>query len=99
MKKSGRLKNNEYDIVLKNIAYNLRRLRKSRKWSQEKLANEADIDRTYMGHIENCKYGVGMKVLCRLAKALDADITDLFMGEIVEEKEVEDQMESLEGQV
>lgn len=73
--------NNDYEQVLKNIAQNVRRLRKERGWSQEDLANAADIDRTYIGYIENCKNNVSIKVLCRIAEAIEMDADALLKYE------------------
>lgn len=69
--------NNDYNKVLKNIALNVRRLRKERGWSQEDLGNAAEIDRTYIGYIENCKHNVSVKVLCQIAGVFGIGIEDL----------------------
>ena len=38
--------------VRKRLAVNMKRLRKERGWSQEALADEAGLDRTYISGIE-----------------------------------------------
>lgn len=81
MDKKESLIKNDYQDVQKLIAENLRRIRKERGWSQEKLAAFSDIDRSYIGFVENCKYNVSVKVLCELAKALEVDITSFFVIE------------------
>ena len=60
------------------VARNLRRLRVQRKVSQEVLAVDAGIDRTYVSRLERSLENPSVAVLERLAKALDADIRDLF---------------------
>lgn len=70
--------NNDYDIILDYLARNVRRLRKAQKKSQLKLSYDADVDRTYIGYIENKKYSVSLKVLCALAKALGVDVEELL---------------------
>lgn len=62
------------------IARNVRRLRVARGVSQEALALDAGIDRTYMSRLE--REGVSenpsLDVLERLAGALGCDLRDLF---------------------
>ena len=53
----------------KRIALNL---------SQEKLANMADIDRTYLPGIENGKRNVSLAVAEKIAKALNVPLTKLL---------------------
>lgn len=60
------------------VARNLRRLRVSRAISQEALAVDAEIDRTYVSRLERSLENPSVAVLERLAIALDADIRDLF---------------------
>ena len=43
--------------------------------SQEKLANIADIDRTYLPDIENGKRNVSLAVAEKIAKALNVPLT------------------------
>ena len=60
------------------VAWNLRRLRVARGISQEQLAVDAGIDRTYVGGIERGKENPTVTVLARLAVALDHRITEFF---------------------
>ena len=46
--------------------------------SQEKLANIADIDRTYLPDIENGKRNVSLAVAEKIAKALNVPLTILL---------------------
>ena len=48
----------------------LRILRKKKGWSQEKLALEANMDRSYVGGVEQGKRNISLKNICRLAKSL-----------------------------
>lgn len=57
------------DIKL-TVGHNIRRLREKRGWSQEKLAEMADLDRTYVGRIERGEKSIGVENLFRLAAAL-----------------------------
>ncbi|MDR0823723.1 MAG: helix-turn-helix domain-containing protein [Prevotella sp.] len=46
--------------------------------SQEKLANMADIDRTYLPDIENGKRNVSLTVAEKIAKSLNVPLKDLI---------------------
>lgn len=46
--------------------------------SQEKLANIADIDRTYLPDIENGKRNVSLAVAEKIAKVLNVPLTKLL---------------------
>lgn len=60
------------------MAWNLRRLRVSKGLSQENLAVDADVDRSYVGRLERGLENPTVNILERLAKALSADIAELF---------------------
>lgn len=52
--------------------------RLSLKFSQETLANMADIDRTYLPDIEKGRRNVFLKVAEKIAKALNVSLKDLL---------------------
>ena len=56
----------------------IKELRKQKGLSQEKLANMAEIDRTYLPTIEKGERNVSIEVVERLAKALDVKVKELF---------------------
>lgn len=56
----------------------VREKRLSMKLSQEKLANLADIDRTYLPDIENGRRNVSLIVAEKIAKALGVSLTELL---------------------
>ncbi len=60
------------------VARNLRRLRVARALSQENLAVDAGVDRTYVSRLERAMENPTVAVLERLSKALDAEIADFF---------------------
>jgi transcriptional regulator with XRE-family HTH domain len=68
------------DLLLVKLGQSLRRHRDSAKLSQEKLAEIAEIDRTYVSDIERGNRNPGIKNLARLAKALDITTADLCKG-------------------
>ncbi|EIT7132641.1 helix-turn-helix transcriptional regulator [Vibrio natriegens] len=57
---------------------NLRRIRKSKGISQDKLALSADIDRSYMGRIERGEVNITLEKAYQIASVLDCDIRDLL---------------------
>lgn len=69
---------NQLIEVLNTIGKKIVDRRKELNLTQEDLAFTADIDRTYIGYIENGKQNVTVSVLCKLANALDINIKELF---------------------
>lgn len=64
--------------ISKIIANNIKKIREERHLSQEKLAFECGLHRTYIGMIERCEKNVTVVSLLRIASALNVDITDLI---------------------
>ncbi len=62
------------------IGTNIRKLRNSKKLSQEELAFKAGIDRSYLSEIENGYKNLGVLTLGQIAGALGVKITALFAG-------------------
>ena len=66
-------------VAKKVIAANLRRYRNVVGISQEKLALDAEVDRTYVSQLERGIANPSLEVLCRLANTLGIEPTDLFL--------------------
>jgi len=60
------------------VARNIRRLRVARLLSQEALAVDAGIDRTYVSRLERGLENPTVAVLDQIARALRADIAEFF---------------------
>lgn len=60
------------------IGSNIRRLRKSQKLTQYDLAIRCDMDRSYLGYIENAKFNVTLAKLCDIANVLDVNVLEFF---------------------
>lgn len=60
------------------FAANLRRLRHAKGLSQEELAYEAGVNRTYMSKIEKGGTFVGLEIIGKLAKVLDVEAAELL---------------------
>jgi transcriptional regulator with XRE-family HTH domain len=56
----------------------LRRIRKERGWSQQRLADRANVDKVTIVHIEGGKVSPKVETLEKLAAALKVDLADLF---------------------
>jgi ribosome-binding protein aMBF1 (putative translation factor) len=64
---------------LRNVlAKNMRTLRRARGLSQEALADEIGIDRTYCGSVERAERNVSIDNVARIAKALAVEPWKLF---------------------
>jgi DNA-binding XRE family transcriptional regulator len=60
------------------IAQNIKRFREDQHMSQEKLAEEAGLHRTYIGMVERCEKNITVVSLERIAQALNVELTDLI---------------------
>jgi transcriptional regulator with XRE-family HTH domain len=65
---------------LKELGRRIRRLRKEVGLTQEQLADEAELDRSYIGGIERGERNITFSVLCQIAKALHVEISDFTSG-------------------
>lgn len=64
------------------FARNLRRLRHSRRLSQEKLAHLAGIDRTYVSSLERSVYSPTIDMVATLATILEVSPEDLLRADL-----------------
>ncbi len=62
------------------LGQNVRALRKMRSMSQEHLALEAELDRTYISQVERGRRNVSVINLCRLAYVLGIPPGTLLEG-------------------
>jgi transcriptional regulator with XRE-family HTH domain len=64
--------------VPKKLGIRIRKLRQQKKLSQEDLALEADLHRTYITLVESGRQNITVGTLCKIAKVLD-----ILPGEIL----------------
>ena len=64
--------------LLERIGTIIAARRKELNLTQEDLAFAADIDRTYVGYVENGKQNITISMLYKFAKALKMDVKDFF---------------------
>ncbi len=64
--------------IKNTIGARIRELRKARKLSQEYLAFLCDLDRTYVGSVENGKRNISIENIEKIARALSISLRELF---------------------
>ncbi len=64
--------------VRKLFGQRLAELRKAKGWSQEALALESGIARSYLGGVERGQRNIALVNICRLAEALETSPDDLL---------------------
>jgi len=62
------------------LGQNIRMARKAHGWSQERLAEKADLHPVYVGEIERGVKNVSFDVLVRLSRALRCRVSELVQG-------------------
>ena len=67
------------------LGLSIKHLREQKKFTQEKLAEFADIHTSYIGQIERGHRYPSLKVVFKIADALNVPISDLFAGLNVKE--------------
>jgi len=65
--------------IKEDLARNLKRIRLEKGFAQERLALEADVDRTVVSKIERGVTNPSLEILLRLANQLEVELTDLLM--------------------
>lgn len=60
------------------IGNRIKELRKKLGLSQEKLANNCELDRTYVASVENGKRNISIINLEKIVKALNVSLKDFF---------------------
>jgi transcriptional regulator with XRE-family HTH domain len=66
--------------IQKKFGQKLQKLRQEKGLSQEKFANLAELDRTYIPSIEKGERNISLAVIYKLNKALGITISDFFEG-------------------
>jgi len=60
----------------------IKEIRESLGWTQDKLAQEAGISKSFLSEIENNKTSIGGENLLKIANVLDASLDYLMKGEL-----------------
>ena len=62
--------------IRRQVGRNLKRIRKERGWSQEQLAFESGLHRTYISGIERGARNPTIVILAQLAETLAVDVSE-----------------------
>lgn len=66
--------------ILIKLGNAIRAARKSRGWSQEELAFQAGLDRTYIGSVERGERNIAALNLVKIAAVLGVGVGELLEG-------------------
>ena len=72
---------NAYDETAQHLASNLRRMRETRGWSQQQLADNSGVPRPTIANLESGDGNPTLSVMLRLAQALGISIEQLIVSE------------------
>ncbi|MGC4041948.1 MULTISPECIES: helix-turn-helix domain-containing protein [Flavobacterium] len=64
--------------ILEKFGEKIKEYRKQKGFSQEQLAEKANLHRTYIGMIERAEKNITLLNIEKIANALDVKITDLI---------------------
>ena len=67
--------------IVRALALRIRELRRAKGWSQEWLAEQASMHRTYLAGIERGLRNPALKNLIKISQALDVSLSELFGSE------------------
>lgn len=67
-------------IIIETFGRTLQEARKDKGWSQEKLAEMADLDRTYISSVERGHRNISIINIYKLAQALDVIPSSLLQN-------------------
>ena len=68
------------------IGLRIKELRNAKGISQEALAGEANLDRTYINSVENGKRNISIENIEKISKALSCSLQEFFLSEIFNNK-------------
>lgn len=64
--------------LVRHLGVSIRRLRRARAWSQERLAGQAGLNRSYVGELERGTVIASIVTVDKLARAFAVDIDQLL---------------------
>lgn len=68
------------DPMLRDLGRYLRSVREKRGWSQEELAFQCGLHRTYVGAVERGEYNITLLSLRAITRALNITVLDAVRG-------------------
>lgn len=70
-----------YASQLKKLGKKIKKLRLSKKLTQQKLADDCEVDVRTIQRIEKGEHGVGLHIVFALADAFEMSVSDLFQND------------------
>lgn len=64
--------------ICTRVGFRIRELRQSKGWSQQILADHAQIERSHLARLEDGKREAGLKILEKIAEALEVETYELL---------------------
>ena len=83
--------------IVEILGSNIRNLRKERNWTQEQLAEKAEISVPYMTQIELGKKQASLETVENIAKALSVSIDELFRSTPSSSKNINASLKTFES--
>ena len=83
--------------IVEILGNNIRNLRKERNWTQEQLAEKAEISVPYMTQIELGKKQASLETVENIAKALSVSIDELFRSSPSRSKSINASLKTFES--
>ena len=68
------------DTIIKQFGWNVRSLRLKRRWTQEELAQHANLTPNFIGFVERGERNITLKNIVKIAKGLGYPVHRLFKG-------------------
>ncbi|MEO0884093.1 MAG: helix-turn-helix transcriptional regulator [Pseudomonadota bacterium] len=73
--------------IKRRVGLLVREQRRQRGWSQEELADRADLHRTFVSSVERGTKNVTINSIHTLAKAMDLTVSELLDGLLIDDHE------------
>ncbi len=64
--------------IKQTLGKRVKELRDNLKLSQEALADKAELDRTFINHVENGRRNISIDNIQKIVRALEISISDFF---------------------
>jgi transcriptional regulator with XRE-family HTH domain len=68
--------------IKQKVGLRIKELRQQLQLSQEAVANRAEIERTFMTHVENGRRNVSIETLEKIIRALDVTVPEFYNSNI-----------------
>ena len=70
----------KYKYICGRLGKEILRIRKVKNLSQDDLAVDCNIDRSYLAEVEEGKANPSLKILCKISEGLNIQLYQLFVN-------------------